>query len=209
MGASDERLLILEMIESGKLTTEEGLRLLNELQESEDSLSAAATPQEVQELSTASPVPTPEIQEDLTSWKQWWIIPFWIGVGITVLGAALMYWAFSAHGVGVWFILTWLPFLLGLSLLVLGWRSQTSPWLHLRIEQEPGETPQRIAISLPIPIYFTARLLKRFGHLIPDMDATGLDEVILALGDSAQEGHPLSILVDEGESGDRVRIYIG
>jgi len=209
MSASEERLYILDMIESGKLSAQEGLQLLQELGEETPPDLNDGTSAEGQSLADPTSPQVEEIQEDLERWKRWWVIPFWVGVAVTILSAALMYWAYAGGGLGVWFFLTWIPFLLGLGILVLGWRARTSPWLHLRVEQAPGETPERIALSLPLPIHFTAWLLRQFGHWIPDLDATGLDEVILALGKSTDRGQPLSVIVDEGKNGDRVKILIG
>jgi hypothetical protein len=106
------------------------------------------------------------------------------------------------------FIFAWIPFLLGVGLVVLGWNSQTGPWLHLRIRQKPGEKPERIAISLPLPIRLFAWSIRTFGDFIPKLDTTGLDEVILALGDSSLS-EPLSIDVDASDDNEQVKIYIG
>ena len=41
----------------------------------------------------------PEIER----WKRWWMIPLWVGVGITVIGGLLMVWAYQASGFSFWF----------------------------------------------------------------------------------------------------------
>jgi len=120
-----------------------------------------------------------------------------------------MYWAWAAWGISIGFILAWIPFLIGVGVLVLGWNSRNGPWLHLRIQQKPGEKPRRIFISLPLPIRFIAWSLRTFGNLIPGLDATGLDEIILALGESSRAETPLFINVNEGDNGEQVKIYIG
>ena len=148
-------------------------------------------------------------EEDFEKSKAWWIIPFWIGVGITALGGVLMYWAWSANGLGLGFILAWFPFLLGVGTMALGWNSKTGPWVHIRIHQKAGETPQRIAISLPIPIRFFAWAIRTFGSFIPGLDTTGIDEVILALGDNSPGEAPLSINVSDDGDGEQVKVYIG
>jgi hypothetical protein len=154
--------------------------------------------------------PAPEFEgEDFDKWRAWWIIPFWLGVGITALGAALMYWGWTANELGVGFVLAWIPFLIGVGIMVLGWNSKSGPWVHIRVHQKPGETPERIAISLPIPIRFFAWTIRTFGGFIPGLEATGIDEVILALGNNSPEDPPLSINVTDDEDGNHVNIYIG
>jgi hypothetical protein len=120
-----------------------------------------------------------------------------------------MFWAFRTSGFGFWFACAWFPFLLGVAVLALAWSSRTSPWLHVRVHQAPGERPRKIAISLPIPVHLTVWGLRTFGHYIPQMGDTSLDEVILALKDVAKEGTPLFVDVDEGENGERVQVFIG
>jgi len=75
--------------------------------------------------------------------------------------------------------------------------------------KKPGEKPGRISISFPLPIRFFAWSLRTFGNLIPGLNATGVDEVILALGESAHAETPLFIDVNEGDEGEQVKIYIG
>lgn len=259
MVSENERKKILEMIENGTISAEEGLTLLNVLNESqsieptqvtaavnfevddiaeavveeqyeisayEDQV-AAARPSEQELLSDnvfmaseaaesldadveiLSAEPVPPSPDEINRWKRWWVVPLWIGAGITVIGGLLMFWAFRTSGFGFWFACAWFPFLLGVAILVLAWSSRTSPWLHVRVHQAPGERPQKIAISLPIPVHLTVWGLRTFGHYIPQMGDTSLDEVILALKDVAKEGTPLFVDVDEGENGERVQVFIG
>jgi len=86
--------------------------------------------------------------------------------------------------------------------------SRTMRWLHVRIHQEPGEWPQTIAISMPLPIRFAAWALRTFKPHIPNMDNTSLDEVILALEKTSAD-QPFHVQVDEGESGEKVEVFIG
>jgi hypothetical protein len=214
MTTNNEHLKILEMIKQGTITAQEGLKLIEALGETEDNLGQEYLLAKARLEGGTDPEvgdefdPQPAL-EDLEKWKKWWIIPFWIGVGITVLGGALMYWAWFAKGISLGFILAWIPFLIGIGVLVLGWNSRTGPWLHLRIQQKPGEKPRRIFISLPLPIRFFAWSLQTFGNLIPGLNATGVDEIILALGESSRAETPLFIDVNEGDQGEQVKIYIG
>jgi len=208
---SDERLEILEMIEQGKISSEEGLKLLEVLSENweaEDQEYLHAK-EEMLYPPVDSEDPAPEItSEEMEKWRRWWVIPFWIGVGITVLGGALMYWGWSARGIGLGFIAAWIPFLIGLGIMALGWNSRTGPWIHIRVHQKPGESPQKISLSFPIPIRFFAWSIKTFSRWVPDMPE-GVEGVLMALGDFSPGDSPLSINVDDEEDGEKVNIYIG
>jgi len=272
MVSDSERTKILEMIEDGTITAEQGLELLSALSESsmpeiedKDELILESTPtrailkdgieiealpeldldleitdeekpatlslndeseskiqmdlEDERSFEEAEPFdaeaevipsdPAPPDAEEIKKWKRWWVIPLWIGAGITVIGGLLMYWASSANGFGFWFACSWFPFLLGVAFLVLAWSSRTAPWLHVRIYQSPGKTPRKIAISFPIPIRLTTWGLRVFGHYIPNMEGVSLDEVIMALKDVSKDGTPLFVDVNEGEDGERVQVFIG
>jgi hypothetical protein len=265
MSMESERAKILEMIEEGSITAEQGLRLLNalgggDLPEIEDRVEEVPSPlpdpitgieaggaleelpiksevelpleplppeiEEVQPLEYGeTPFGEPPLVEDavvieeaspempdpeeLNKWKHWWFIPFWVGVGITIVGGLLMYWAYSASGFGFWFACAWFPFLLGVAVLALAWGSRSVPWVHVRVHQRPGETPERIAISIPIPVRLTAWGFRTFGHFIPNVDASGLDAIVLALNDIADSDTPLYVDVDDGEDGEHVQVFIG
>jgi hypothetical protein len=104
----------------------------------------------------------------------------------------------------------WLPFLLGVAVMALAWSSRTSRWLHLRIhqKQKPGEWPQKITLSFPLPLRLTTWALRTFGRYFPQLKNSGVDELILALGKNTSPDNPFYLEVDEGEAGERVQIYI-
>lgn len=226
----DERRVILKMIQSGKISAEEGLQLLQALgpkrdedqpdeisnqsptNSSETMLSSelGSTPARI----SADPEPDPEINkvevipEEAQKWRRFWSVPLWIGVGFIVVGAFLMYYSQQSAGIGLWFLCAWVPFLLGLAFVVIAWQSRNSAWLHLRIKQPPGEWPQTIALSLPLPLGITAWFIRTFRPFIPHMDDIALDEVLLALQDTTSKESPFYIQVDD-EDGEHVEIYIG
>jgi len=214
MTAENERLEILKMIQKGTISSEEGMKLIEAIGESWEKSEMEYSIAKAELEGSFEPIETDEYsqevdQDHFNKLKSWWIIPFWIGVAITVLGGSLMYWAWSAHGIGFGFVAAWIPFLIGVGLLVLGWNSRTGPWLHIRIQQKPGEKPGRIAISFPIPNRFFAWSLRTFGSFIPNMNLSGADEILLALGNYSQGDTPLTIDVDDSDDGEKVRIYIG
>jgi len=251
MTDQEERMQILDMIENGKISAEQGLELLKALDgDTEAGLQDGIGEPESVEVGRGSPVEPETItfeqasasqpdaipmqpQEDggqseigeqvtvlpgearegsfteLQKWRRWWTIPLWIGVGITVLGAGLMYWALQASGLSFWFACASLPLTLGVLVIILAYQSRTSPWLHLRVRQRPGEWPQQIAFSFPIPVRPTVWFLRTFGRRIHGLNDTSLDEVILAVGETANSENPIYIRVDDDEDDEQVEIYIG
>ena len=241
MASEKERRLILEMVESGKITAADGLRLLQALgvgddpeeegeilealpasgsQPSPDEPGPAEFPTDEQgpaaqedseAQSPAEEIPNlkSSLPPDIEKWRRWWMIPMWVGVGVTVLGGLLMLWVLQAAGIGFWFFCAWAPFLLGVFVIVLAWQSRTARWLHLRVYQKPGDWPQKIAISFPLPIRLTAWFLRVFRDKIPGLQSTSVDELILALENSATPDNPLFVEVNEGEDGERVQVFIG
>jgi hypothetical protein len=137
------------------------------------------------------------------------MVPFWIGVGITVLGGLLMFWAMQASGIGFWFACAWFPFLLGVAVLALSWGSRTARWMHIRVEQKSGEWPQKIALSFPLPLNLTRWFMRIFGNRIPDLNGVSLDEVLQALDKTTSPENPFYVEVEEGENGERVQVFIG
>lgn len=142
-------------------------------------------------------------------WKRYWLIPMWIGVAFSALGGWLMYLAIESSGFGFWFICATLLFSLGVVAITLSWQSQFSPWLHLRIQQRPGEYPQRIAFSFPLPMRSTAWLLRNFGHHIHFLDSTSLDEILLSIERVTSAENPIYFHVDDEEEGIKFEIFIG
>lgn len=274
-----ERLRILEMIEKGQITAQDGIRLLealNGVEEGSSSVEALPLPDELylaedapledashpaQELlpeaelqlpdalypmdepdrdeapptpetpeasfqpaSAAAPqeqteaprfqsepevVPPPErFDPNRLKWRGFWWIPMLVGVGITLVAALLMYAAWNSGGFGFWFACTWFPFLLGVVVMALAWASRTARWLHVRVQQKEGQSPQRISISFPIPLRLTAWFLRTFGKNIPHLGDTGLDELIMAL-DATSPETPFYVEVNEGANGEHVEVYIG
>lgn len=142
------------------------------------------------------------------AWRRWWYYPFWGGVGVTLVGALLMYLAWDRSGFGFWFACTWFPFLFGVMVMALAWSSRLARWLHVRIHQPDGDGPRNISISFPLPLRLAAWFVRTFRVHIPKMDRTSLDELILALEHTNPDA-PFYVEVQDGEDGERVEVYIG
>ena len=136
-------------------------------------------------------------------WRAWWLIPFSIGLGLTAAGAGVA-------TLGGWWWLGAGPMLfIGISLLTLAAATSRSPWVHVRVDTGNESWPRRIAISLPLPIRFTAWVLRIFGPRVKGLDQTALDELLLALNEGVFSEGPIFVEVDEDSSGEKVQVYLG
>ena len=134
------------------------------------------------------------------------MIPAWIGISLILLGAWWMSTSYqNAGGVNFWFFCAWVPMLIGLLLMGLAWGSRSGPWIHVRV-RGPKE---RVAVSIPAPLGLTGWVLNNFGHHIPHLERTSVDEIISALEQSHKANAPLYVQVDEGDDGERVEVFIG
>jgi hypothetical protein len=207
MSNESERMRVLQMIEDGAITAEEGMRLLNALAgKQSEGESQSPPPAEPPRPAPFAPPPNPKVE----SWKRWWVWPMAVGIGVTFFGALLMYWAYSAvGGLSFWFFCASPPFVFGVLLMALAAASRTAKWIHIRVNTGQDEWPRRISISLPLPIGLTAWLLRIFRDRLPQFKDTAVDELILALGEGTSAENPLYVEVNEGEEGEKVQVYIG
>jgi len=155
-------------------------------------------------LEDAQPEPVDERASEIPGrWSGWWLIPFAITLVVIAAGIGL-------GQVGGWWWLLAAPLLvIGGLVLTLLLASLGSPWVHIRVHTGQDSWPRRIAISLPLPLRVTAWGLRTFGVHIPGLEHTSLDELLLALEEGLTSGEPIQIDVDEGESGERVQVFLG
>jgi hypothetical protein len=187
-----------------------------------EAVAGAETEAPTPEATSAAPLP-PEnpsgptiVEEQLEApafdprakkWRGWWRIPLWIGVIATILTGLLLYAIYDAGGFNFWFACAWFPFLLSVAIIALAWASRSAHWIHVRVHQSPGERPQNIAISLPVPITLMGWFLRTFRGRIPGIQGVNPDEMILALKHVSPE-KPFYVEVNE-DDGERVEVYIG
>ncbi len=219
MSHENERMHVLEMIESGAINADEGIRLLQDnnpelvvSQPASEGPQAEVNPQE-EEVLQGEAIPNYPMPEEAVRWRAWWMVPFWIGVAITVASGGLLYWAVQAAGVGTGFFLALLPFLAGVALMVITWQARSARWLHLGIYQRPGQSPQTIAISFPLPLHLASWFLRVFNGRLPSQmgrfDRASLETLIQSLEQSISANTPFYMEVQGDEDGERVVIYIG
>ena len=228
-----ERMRILEMIEAGEISAKDGLALLEALtgdatepgisepvssESHEDPISDAAWGEEQPEgeVLEAEILETPPATEQTTipgldadAWRGWWKYVFWTGTGILLIGTLILLLALQFSAAWFWFLCAGVPLIVGFLIVLLGIYSRRSRWIHIRIRQQEGEFPSKIALSFPLLIRPAVWFIRVFGRWIPNFDNTGVDEVLLALGESASPENPLYLQVQDDEDGEQVEIYIG
>ncbi len=220
---------VFDMVEQGKISAEEALRLINALKSGEktaeepvysDTAEAEAieldSPQVAEEVfvpetSDLKEPQSPQIPEEeikrMKQLKRWWVLPFGIGLLIMTMGAIWMFMGYNAAGFGWGFWLAWLPFLLGIGIIVISFQSSRSVWIHVRIHQSPGERPERIVISLPLPLNLARWVLRTFGDKIPGVKDQPVQEYASILENLSPEA-PFYVHVQE-DDGEEVEVFIG
>jgi hypothetical protein len=219
--SSEERKQILKMVEDGKISADEAMKLIKALEDSsvemeiiEAAPASSSGPfdaaQDKPEADSASEKPNaPEFEEVARKARRLWQIPLWIGVGITVLSAYWMYTLVQTSNYGFWFFFAWIPFLFGVLLLALFAGSRTSRWLYVKVDQGKDEWPRNIAFGFPLPLGLVSWFLRNFGHNIEGLRDTNVDEIIRLVSEGISSKEPLIVNVDEGTGGDKVQVYIG
>ncbi|MBN1230287.1 MAG: hypothetical protein JXA19_00315 [Anaerolineales bacterium] len=261
-----KRMEILEKIESGEITPEEGIALLDDTPEINENLSpmeiltriesGSISPEEGARLLENSrksenrfnPLPTMRLPEmdsgnriihkvsinadnsgfvdrdnedqveevmtgkipDVSKWQNIWTIPLWIGLTFVIASGYGINRFIAAGNFGVWFYLTFLPFLLGGGLILLGLASRTSVWLHVRIQDKDEDGKfKNINISLPIPIRPAVWFLKNFGDQIKELDQVIVETILNSLENQSYKRDPIQIFVEDEEDDGRVEVFIG
>ncbi|MBE3067542.1 MAG: hypothetical protein IMZ73_08975 [Chloroflexi bacterium] len=220
-----EREQVLKMIENGTISPEDGLKLMQTLDQSraEDEVTAGTTetgagsgPEAATEKNGAEAQAEksrfetdPRIARVKSTVRRLWQIPLWIGVLITILSAWGMYTLVQTARLNFWFYCLSAPFLLGVLVIVAAIGSRNARWIFVDVHQKPGEKPARIFLGFPLPLKPAAWFLRTFGNHIPDLKRTNVDEVIQVIEAGFTGEEPLVVNVDEGDDGERVQVYIG
>ena len=220
-----EREQVLKMIENGKISPEDGLKLMRTLDQSpaEDELTvgptetvagsgpnAAAEKNGTAAQAEKSSFETdPRIERVKSTVRRLWQIPLWIGVLITVLSAWGMYALVHTARINFWFFCLIVLLLLGVLVIVAAIGSRKARWIFVDVHQKPGEKPARIFLGFPLPLKLASWGMRTFGHYIPDMDKAKVDGIVQVIETGFTGEEPLVVNVDEGDDGERVQVYIG
>ncbi len=202
------RLDVLKKVELGEISLEEAEVLLSELEDRQFSI------QEKREVITNSPLidhqPKQSEKRDKPAWSiAFWITPLILGVLLTVFSATWLYQNYLLSGLGYKFWLTWIPFLIGVFMIYIGWGLQRARWIHINIKQPKGQSPQRLFLAFPLPFQFVGFILRIFkGKLPKTSSGINIEEIIGTLDQYLEKDEPLFLNVND-EDGTKVEIYIG
>ncbi|MEJ5226292.1 MAG: hypothetical protein WHV44_17650 [Anaerolineales bacterium] len=208
-----EREHVLRMIEDGKITAEEGLRLMQALEA--EAPEDEGEPVVIEAPATPEP-PTPsdetakrEFQSRVNTLRRLWLIPLGLGIASAIPGAWWMYLNVQA-GLNGWFIFPFLFFLFGVGLVALGAGSRTARWIYLDVREprDSGTGFQRIRLAFPIPTGLIRWGMRTFGRRMPDQQRAKTDDILRAVFESEVLDEPILVDVKE-DSGQHARVYIG
>lgn len=199
----NERLEILKMVEAGQIDAQEAAMLLSAL----DEAAAQDPPNANAEAFAQTVTPAPEsFQNRENRWAKFWVYPMMAGGIALILGSLVIGMIYATGAALGWLVCGWLPMLLGLLVVFLALWSRQATWMHLRIS-EGGQ--HKMAFSFPLPLTLAAWTIRIAEPFVPQLRETGVDDLILALRESASLGEPFSIDVQDDQEGERVELYIG
>lgn len=222
-----EREQVLKMIENGTITPEDGLKLMRTLETTPAEENTLAEPLELQAKPMEAPAGDkkageaaersnfevdPRIARIKSTVSRLWQIPLWIGVLFTVLSAWGMFALVQASRFNFWFFCLGGILLLGVLVMMAAIGSRSARWLFVDVRQRPGESPARIFLGFPLPLKFAAWFVRTFKHWIPGLEKglkkANIDEILEAF-ETGMGSESMVVNVDDGEHGEKVRVFIG
>lgn len=207
--SAEERKQILQMVEAGKITAEQALALIKELEQDSDE-EAEPNSGFTESSMGAQSTPAPELDRTADRVRGLWQIPLWIGMGITVLAALGIYSVMQGAGYNFWFYCLWVPFLLGVLLMAAAAWSRTARWLFVNVDRSRSEDgPRRIFLGFPLPLGLAGWFLRTFGGYIDGLRGADMDQVVEAITLAKTMEEPLIVNVDDSDDGERVQVFIG
>lgn len=209
--SAEERKQILQMVEDGKITAEQALALIKELEEDSKVEEEQGVLEAGMAAEQAGPQPgAPELDRTAAQARGLWQIPLWVGMALTVLAALGIYSIMQSAGYNFWFYCMWVPFLLGVLLMALAAWSRTARWLFVNVDRSrTADGPRRIFLGFPLPLNLAGWFLRTFGTHIRGLGDTNVDEIVQAISLANTMEEPLIVNVDDSEDGERVQVFIG
>jgi hypothetical protein len=128
------------------------------------------------------------------------------GAFVLVLGLMFTLLIYATRASQAWLLCGWPVAFLGLGVLLLAIWSRQATWMHIRITDSQD---QNIRLGFPVPLTLAAWVLRIVQPFVPQLKDTGVDDLIIALRDSASSEEPFFIDVQDDTEGERVQIYFG
>jgi hypothetical protein len=211
----NEREQVLKMIADGKISAEDGLKLMHALDEDQpedlepqtERTSQPATNEAAREVSDMDL--DPRINRIKSTVARLWQIPLWIGIFILLASALGMFSLIQADKLNFWFFFLILPLLLGVLIIAAAAGSRHARWLFVDVQERSDEKPHRVFLGFPIPLKLTSWVLRTFRPQIDNVQPEQMDAILTAIESGLSSEQPLIVNVDEGDGGDRVKVYIG
>jgi len=208
--SSEERKKILQMVQDGKISAEQGASLMRALEAGSDSVEPEAEVLEAGAGTGFESNELPEFEEVKSRARRFAMIPLWIGVFIAVLSAWGIYSIQQSMGLNFWFFCLLVPLLFGVLLIALGAGGEGSKWLYVNVDRRNArDWPRNITLGFPLPLGLTAWFLRNFGQYIHGMEKTNVDDIIQTLDATGNSSSPLIINANDNEDGEQVQVYIG
>jgi hypothetical protein len=208
--SSEEQKKILKMVEDGKISAEEALKLIQAMESPAIEADGIVSPSIAFGSGPGMEKPDPrEFEEIASKARRLWQILLGIGVSVVVLTAYWLYTLVSTSNYGFWFYCALFPFLLAVLLLALFTGSRTSRWLYVNVEQSHVDWPRNVTLGFPLPLGLAGWFLRNFGHNIEGLDQAATAEILEFMDTGFSSKEPLIVNVDQGHGGERVHVYIG
>ena len=207
MTDDESRLEILRRVENGILTVEEGSDLIGILDFSNGRVDREENDSNPKgEVYSHDDIATPQV----SNWcKALWSLILFGGATLTGFSAYWAYQGFQKAGLGWGFWLSWIPFVLGVGIMVLGAALFDSPWLYLKVVSHDTGKPIKISFAIPLPIKLAAWVFKTFHSRLPaSMQEMNLNDLMVEVENTLKRGEPFQIVVDDEESADEVILLI-
>lgn len=206
MTTDENKLEILKKVEDGTLSVEEGADLIGILERARRSVQ----PQVDEPIPPMEQVVPDVPQSPRVSgcWKAAWSMILLGGAVLTAFSAYWMYQGFDKAGLGWGFWLSWIPFLIGLVIIMFGWILMDSPWLHLRIQSRGDDKTKNIVFSIPLPLKLASWVFRHFGQYMPrEVQGKDMEGMLEEIEASLKRGEPFQVEVDN-DDGDKVYVNI-
>jgi hypothetical protein len=203
MTSDQSRYEILKSVEDGTLTAEEGSDLIGILERGCDAAPEAEVLDPIPPMNDAGVTDSPRVSG---WWKALWSLILLGGALLTGFSALWSYRGYERAGLGWGFWLSWIPFILGVLLMVFGGILLDSPWMHLKVSTRETGKAQKFHIAIPVPLKLVSWGISRFGYHVPSDLRGGIEDVLREVEDVMKRGEPFQIEVDDKEDGDQVYV---